>query len=389
MHTASHDYAFDRQSARTFDADGRMRVRDCVISVAEVNPYYGYEIPGWRALGLISDKVYDMYRDPAELERASATFNGPLMIRHVPQTAEAPQKEYVGGTVYNVRFASGLLHADLLIMDRQAIDYVQSGELADLSSGYRFVADMTPGVINGQKYDGRMTAIQGNHVALVAKGRATGAHVADSALNLTTGVNPVDPNETAAPAAPEAPGTGAGIAEALMMLTAKLEALDNRLAAVEGGKQPVPQEPVVPVEATDESDDESDDSEDDKKDVVEDSDDSEDDDSKDKQAMDAASVQELVKAAVEAERKRAADVTAAKQACRNDLGDMIALDDAGEIYRAALKQRGVDVSAIPAGAERATYQAIDSVTRSGAASFAFDSNSGAKPAFDLSRIRRA
>ncbi|QRI46323.1 head and packaging protein [Xanthomonas phage X2] len=365
-----------------------MRVRDCVISVAEVNPYYGYEIPGWRALGLISDKVYDMYRDPAELERAATTFNGPLMIRHVPQTAEAPQKEYVGGTVYNVRFASGLLHADLLIMDRQAIDYVQSGELADLSSGYRFVADMTPGVINGQKFDGRMTAIQGNHVALVAKGRATGAHVADSALNSTTGVTPVDPNETAAPAAPEAPGTGAGIAEALMMLTAKLEALDNRLAAVEGGKQPVPQaeaaEVVPPVEATDESDD----SEDKKDDVAEDSEDDE-DDSKDKQAMDAASVQELVKAAVEAERKRAADVTAAKQACRNDLGDMIALDDAGEIYRAALKQRGVDVSAIPAGAERATYQAIDSVTRSSAASFAFDSNSGAKPAFDLSRIRRA
>ncbi|AVO24220.1 hypothetical protein [Xanthomonas phage XPV3] len=388
MHNAFHDYAFDRQSARTFDADGRMRVRDCVISVAEVNPYYGHEIPGWRGLGLSPDKVYDMYRDPAELERAATTFNGPLMIRHVAQTAESPQKEYVGGTVYDVRYVNGQMRADLLIMDRQAIDYVQSGELADLSSGYRFVPDMTPGVIDGQKYDGRMTAIQGNHVALVAKGRATGAHVADSALNPTTGVTPVDPNETAAPAAPEAPGTGAGIAEALMMLTAKLEALDNRLAAVEGGKQPVPQaeavEVVPPVEAADESDD----SEDKKDDVAEDSKDDE-DDSKDKQAMDAASVQELVKAAVEAERKRAADVTAAKQACRNDLGDMIALDDAGEIYRAALKQRGVDVSSIPAGAERATYQAIDSVTRSSAASFAFDSNSGAKPAFDLSRIRRA
>ncbi|AVO23797.1 hypothetical protein [Xanthomonas phage XPP8] len=388
MHTASHDYAFDRQSARTFDADGRMRVQDCVISVAEVNPYYGYEIPGWRSLGLISDKIYDLYRDPFELDIAANSFNGPLMVRHVAQTAEDPQKEYVGGTVYNVRFTDGLLRADLLIMDKQAIEYVQTGLLADLSSGYRFAPDMTPGVVNGQKYDGRMTAIQGNHVALVAKGRATGAHVADSALNSTTGVTPVDPNETAAPAAPEAPGTGAGIAEALMMLTAKLEALDNRLTAVEGGKQPVPQaeaaEVVQPVEATDESGD----SEDKKDDVAEDSEDPE-DDSKDKQAMDAASVQELVKAAVEAERKRAADVTAAKQACRNDLGDMIALDDAGEIYRAALKQRGVDVSSIPAGAERATYQAIDSVTRSSAASFAFDSNSGAKPAFDLSRIRRA
>lgn len=90
MVTATAHYAFDKQSARSFDADGRMRVRDCVISVAEVNPYYGREIPKWKELGLDPNKVYDLYRDPEELERGGPTFNGPLMIRHVAQTADEP-----------------------------------------------------------------------------------------------------------------------------------------------------------------------------------------------------------------------------------------------------------------------------------------------------------
>ncbi|QFR59565.1 head maturation protease [Xanthomonas virus phiXaf18] len=375
MVNATANYAFDKKSARSFDADGRMRVRDCVISVGEINPYYGREIPNYKALGLDANKVYDLYRDPAELERAAPSFNGPLMIRHVAQTANEPRKEYIGGTVYDVRYADGKVWADLLVMDQQAIDYVQSGELADLSSSYRYTADMTPGEVNGRKYDGRMTDIQGNHVALVEDGRATGAHVADSALSSQPGATNVDPNEN--PNTSPAPESGAGAAEALMMITAKLEAIESRLTAVEGGKVDTPQSEAkegVPASVNTASDEQS---EKDRKDERE----------GEERAMDAK-IGAAVNAAVDAERKRAAGVAAAKQACRGDLGDMIAMDDAGEIYRAALKQRGVDVSAIPAGAEQATYQAIQSVGRP-AAAYANDSNSGSgKPAFDTSRIRR-
>lgn len=375
MVNATANYAFDKKSARSFDADGRMRVRDCVISVGEINPYYGREIPNYKALGLDANKVYDLYRDPAELERAAPSFNGPLMIRHVAQTANEPRKEYIGGTVYDVRFVDGKVRADLLVMDQQAIDYVQSGELADLSSSYRYTADMTPGEVNGRKYDGRMTDIQGNHVALVEDGRATGAHVADSALSSQPGATNVDPN--ANPNTSPAPESGAGAAEALMMITAKLEAIESRLTAIEGGKVTTPQseaEEGVPASVNTASDEQS---EKDRKDERE----------GEERAMDAK-IGAAVNAAVDAERKRAASVAAAKQACRGDLGDMIAMDDAGEIYKAALKQRGVDVSAIPAGAEQATYQAIQSVGRP-AVAYANDSNSGSgKPAFDTSRIRR-
>lgn len=389
MVNATANYAFDKKSARSFDADGRMRVRDCVISVGEINPYYGREIPNFKALGLDPNKVYDLYRDPAELERAAPSFNGPLMIRHVAQTANEPRKEYIGGTVYDVRFVDGKVRADLLVMDQQAIDYVQSGELADLSSSYRYTADMTPGEVNGRKYDGRMTDIQGNHVALVEDGRATGAHVADSALSSQPGATNVDPN--ANPNTSPAPESGAGAAEALMMITAKLEAIESRLTAVEGGKVTTPQSEAkegVPASVNTASDEQSEkDREDERKGEERSEKDRKDEREGEERAMDAK-IGAAVNAAVELERKRAAGVAAAKQACRGDLGDMIAMDDAGEIYRAALKQRGVDVSAIPAGAEQATYQAIQSVGRP-AVAYANDSNSGSgKPAFDTSRIRR-
>lgn len=389
MVNATANYAFDKKSARSFDADGRMRVRDCVISVGEINPYYGREIPNYKALGLDANKVYDLYRDPVELERAAPSFNGPLMIRHVAQTANEPRKEYIGGTVYDVRFVDGKVRADLLVMDQQAIDYVQSGELADLSSSYRYTADMTPGEVNGRKYDGRMTDIQGNHVALVEDGRATGAHVADSALSSQPGATNVDPN--ANPNTSPAPESGVGAAEALMMITAKLEAIESRLTAVEGGKVTTPQSEAkegVPASVNTASDEQSEkDREDERKGEERSEKDRKDEREGEERAMDAK-IGAAVNAAVEAERKRAAGVAAAKQACRGDLGDMIAMDDAGEIYRAALKQRGVDVSAIPAGAEQATYQAIQSVGRP-AVAYANDSNSGSgKPAFDISRIRR-
>lgn len=376
MVTATATFAFDKKSARSFDADGRMRVRDCVISVAEINPYYGKEIPGRDKLALDANTVYDLYRDPAELERAADSFNGlPLMIRHIAQTADEPRKEYIGGSVFNARFSGGKLLADLLVMDKQAIDYIESGELADLSSSYRYTADMTPVEVNGRKAHGSMRNIEGNHVALVEDGRATGAHVADSALSSQPGATNVDPNDNPNTPAPPAPGN-ADVGQALLLLTQKLETIENRLTAVEGGKVPTPQseaEVGIPASTNTASDEQSEQ-------------DREDERKGEERAMDAA-IKAAVDAAVTLEREKAKAAAVAKQACRGDLGDMIAMDDAGEIYRAALKQRGVDVSAIPAGAEQATYQAIQSVGRP-QPSYAHDSNTGAdKPAFNTSRIR--
>ena len=53
-----------------------------------------------------------------------------------------------------------------------AIAMIESGEMRELSSAYRYDPVMTPGVYMGQKYDGVMTNIRANHVALVEAGRA-------------------------------------------------------------------------------------------------------------------------------------------------------------------------------------------------------------------------
>ncbi|MGJ8503507.1 DUF2213 domain-containing protein, partial [Glaesserella parasuis] len=71
-----------------------------------------------------------------------------------------------------------------LVWDGEAIDLIESDTLSDLSCSYRYKPVMRAGEAKGKKHDGVMTEIQGNHVALVDDGRASGAHVADAALRV-------------------------------------------------------------------------------------------------------------------------------------------------------------------------------------------------------------
>lgn len=165
--------AFDR-SARRIDADGRLHVDRSHISKATVNPYYGREIPGYEALGLHPDKVYRLLRDPVELERAAPTFARlPVLSEHMPVTVEAPRPDLVVGAIGSeVVFAAPYLDADLCVWDATAIAGIETDKVRELSCAYRYVPVMEPGEFEGQPYDGRMTEIQGNHLALVEVGRA-------------------------------------------------------------------------------------------------------------------------------------------------------------------------------------------------------------------------
>ena len=165
--------AFDR-TARRIDADGRLHVDRSHISKATVNPYYGKEIPGYEALGLQPDKVYRLLRDPVELERAAPTFARlPVLSEHVPVTVDAPRPDLVVGAIGSeVVFAAPYLDADLCVWDATAIAGIETDKVRELSCAYRYVPVMEPGEFEGQAYDGRMTEIQGNHLALVEVGRA-------------------------------------------------------------------------------------------------------------------------------------------------------------------------------------------------------------------------
>lgn len=165
--------AFDR-SVRTVDVDGRMHVQISNISKANVCPYLGREIPGAESLGLNPDKVYMLLRDPGELAKAAGTFNNiPLLSKHVPVSADEPQKDLiVGSTGTDAMFEAPYLKNSLVVWDSIAIAGIDSKEQCELSSAYRYTPDMTPGVYEGIAYDGVMRNIVGNHVALVEVGRA-------------------------------------------------------------------------------------------------------------------------------------------------------------------------------------------------------------------------
>lgn len=167
--------AFDKATARTFDKDGRLHVASSHISKACVSPYYGREIPNAEGLGLDPNRVYYLYRDPEELAKAAPSFNNlPLLSQHVPVNAAEPRSDIVVGSIgSDVAFNAPYLDASLCIWDAKAIAGVESEQQCELSSAYHYDADMTPGVTpDGEKYDGVMRNIHGNHLALVEVGRA-------------------------------------------------------------------------------------------------------------------------------------------------------------------------------------------------------------------------
>lgn len=162
-------------SARRLDESGNLHVAASNISKAVVNPYYGREIPRNKELGLSPDRVYYLYRDPVELERAAPTFARlPILDKHIPTFASKPNKENRIGTIgSDIVWANPYLTADLTFWDAEAIEDIQTEAVKELSCGYFYDADMTPGVTpDGQAYDGRITNIRGNHLALVESGRA-------------------------------------------------------------------------------------------------------------------------------------------------------------------------------------------------------------------------
>ncbi|MCX5613650.1 DUF2213 domain-containing protein [Bombella saccharophila] len=167
--------AYDRSgSVRSFDDNGRLRVERTPISKANICTYQGREIPHYDKLGLHPDQPYRLLRDPHELAKAADSFNSlPILEEHIPTSAQAhPRELTVGATMDNALFEAPYLTVGMVIFDGPAIARIQSGEQKELSCGYAYEADMTPGTYGGQPYDGRMINIRGNHIALVTKGRA-------------------------------------------------------------------------------------------------------------------------------------------------------------------------------------------------------------------------
>ncbi len=344
MDGITESLAFDRASVRTIDANGRLQISRTNISKANVNAYYGREIPRSEELGLEPNKLYRLWRHPDELRKAAKTFNNiPVLSKHIPDFPTDPPNEFrVGVTHSNAEFDGTYLTVGMSIWDNSAIAGIESGEQRELSASYKYVADMTPGVTpDGEPYDGVMRDIFGNHEALVPDGRAgPDVLVADS---LPPELNHMRKHKVAAIRATLKP---------LLAQDADLEAEARKalLALDEAEKEDEKENKTADDEDDDEkgkkktADDEDDEEDKDKKKTAEDEDDEE-DDKVSKTAMDSA-----IRLAADSATKKAAEnfrkIREAEQVVRPLIGDVVAMDSAEDVYRTALEQSGVDIAGV-------------------------------------------
>ena len=166
--------ALDEGSVRNYDRTGRLHVDLSHLTKANICPYFGKEIPGCEGLGLDPNRIYNLLRDPGELEKAVPTFNGlPFLLRHKPTSADDhPTDLVIGSTGTGAVWNEPYIDNGIVIWPGNAIKDVETAKKKQLSAGYHYKADMTPGVWKGTPYDGVMRNIVGNHVAMVKDGRA-------------------------------------------------------------------------------------------------------------------------------------------------------------------------------------------------------------------------
>lgn len=343
------------KSMRSFDGNGHLIVERTIITKAAVNPYLGHEIPNYERLGLEPERIYHLLRDREELKKALPSFNGvQLLLKHTPVSAEEPHNEITVGTVIAPEMEGDVVYASLRIFDKDAIALIESEKLNELSSGYAYTADMTAGEFEGQKYDGVMRQIHGNHVAIVEHGRiGKDAIIADSLptqmeflMKLKNGAL-----SQIADAVKTSLGMDSDIpAEALGKITKAV--LDNALPDDPKGKDEAPEKDgkAEDEEEVQESTQKAQDEEEESKDPPKAKDEESESKEKDKPAMDADTIRAEV----------AAQLNALWQARKEvePLVGMVAMDSAEAVYAYALQQKGVSTKGVHPSAYKSMVQML-------------------------------
>ncbi|CNF26073.1 Uncharacterized protein conserved in bacteria [Yersinia nurmii] len=355
-------FAFDRESVRTYDADGMMHVALTPISKANVCVYYGKEIPDTEALGLDPNKAYRLLRDPEELRKAAPTFNNkPVLNKHLPFTVVNPPKEsIVGSTGTDAKFDPPYLYNSMGIHDLDSIMGVETERQKEISSSYRYRLDLTPGVYEGEAYDGVMRDIVCNHVAIVPSGRAgpdvfvydskpTGNILMTLKDKLMAAIKPYLAND-------EKPEDVEKKVDAVIKDEATQAEKDNESEAERLRREERELKEREERENKDRKRDRAEDSDDDEKEKAKKAEDEE-ADKKEKEKM-ANDHKLAMDSAIKAVEARAAALRQAERDVRPVVGDL-ACDSAEDVYRTALKQMGCDDHAtLPEGALRSVFNAL-------------------------------
>lgn len=170
--------------------EGYLICCNAIIGRTGFQDYLAGEIQDPKGLlaGIPPDQIVKLWRDPKEVFATPtiASFEGKTFtLEHPAEQLDATNtRDHDCGHVQNVRAGSEALDdgnlpllADIIVTDAEAIRAIESGE-RELSCGYSFDLCKT-----GNRFD--QTGIIGNHVALVAHGRAGAeARINDSATTI-------------------------------------------------------------------------------------------------------------------------------------------------------------------------------------------------------------
>lgn len=179
---------FDAQSMRFEDWNGHLRVHNTNLTKANVCEYYGAEINNHNQYGLNPNKKYRFLRSPDALKKAVGSFKErPILYVHKAADADRlDNSKVIGTTGSDPAFTYPYIQSSITIWDGDYIEAIKDNTQAELSASYAFTPVMDKGEFEGEAYDGIMTEIFVDHVALVAEGRAgPDVRVSDERLNNT------------------------------------------------------------------------------------------------------------------------------------------------------------------------------------------------------------
>lgn len=157
--------------------DGSRRTGDGYLAASARVARTGVQVYAGREVGKPGMAQVRVYRPESEVFSTDALrsfAHRPVTNDHPPEAVGAVnwKKFSVGMTGDEIARDGTFVRVPMVVMDQAAIDDVEAGK-RELSMGYACDLDWTAGTTpEGEAYDAIQTNIRGNHLAIVAAGRA-------------------------------------------------------------------------------------------------------------------------------------------------------------------------------------------------------------------------
>lgn len=171
--------------------DGTRRTRDGYLTADVRVARTGIQTYAGSEVGKPEMEQVRVYRPEAEVFKADAMrsfAHRPVTNDHPPEAVQAKnwKQHSVGMTGDEVARDGIFVRVPMVVMDQATIDEIETGK-RELSMGYSCTLDFMPGTTpEGEAYDASQKQIRGNHLAIVAAGRAgSSCRIGDSWAAIT------------------------------------------------------------------------------------------------------------------------------------------------------------------------------------------------------------